>query len=301
MLRFRVADFLFEVETRREEVMHRRMANYHPFEVQAGDDAGERPLFRISLDDEVSIPECEPLKSFAYDLTEDTALLRIYDNRYILSITSASGHEFLLDCPMTKHSEGAEYRFHCNVTTRGVAPSPHILDHFIIFAFSLAMADRRGLFIHASTVVYGGKAVMFLAESGTGKSTHTQLWLNNISGAALLNDDAPILRVDGGKVTAYGTPWSGKLACYKNEKYPLAACVRIRRAPYNRIERISSISAFGALLPSCLPTLQQRDEMLDSVCETLSEVLPAVPVYTLDCLPDADAARTSYEAIFGKN
>jgi hypothetical protein len=168
----------------------------------------------------------------------------------------------------------------------------------LVQAFSFAAARRQTLLIHASTVVYDRQAVMFLAESGTGKSTHTRLWLENIPGSSLLNDDAPALRISGGKAVAFGTPWSGKTPCYKNEEYPLAACVRIRRAPYNRMEKLNAISAFGALLPSCLPTMQQHDDMLDAVCSTLSALIPAIRVYTLECLPDADAARLSNSTIF---
>ena len=75
--------------------------------------------------------------------------------------------------------------------------------------------------------------------------------------------------------------------------------VRIRRAPYNQITRLNTLQAFGAVLPSCLPTLQQDDRMLDILCDALSHMLSAVPVYTLDCLPNADAARVSSEALFG--
>lgn len=115
----------------------------------------------------------------------------------------------------------------------------------------------------------------------------------------LLNDDAPAVRISADSTTAYGTPWSGKTPCYRAEHYPLAALVRIRRAPYNQITRLNTLQAFGAVLPSCLPTLQQDDRMLDILCDALSHMLSAVPVYTLDCLPNADAARVSFEAIFG--
>ena len=142
---------------------------------------------------------------------------------------------------------------------------------------------------------------MFLGESGTGKSTHTRMWLESIAGARLLNDDAPALRVfSDGSVKAYGTPWSGKTPCYLNESYPLAAMTRIKRAPYNRMNRCGTLESFGAVLPSCLPTLQQCDETLDLLCNGLSGVLSAVPVYTLECLPDHDAAHTSCTAIFGE-
>ncbi len=319
MLYFRVAGFAFGIESAKEDAMLRRMGNYMPFRIggDTGDgiktgnndglSPGERMLFTLSLDSSVEIPAGEPSAVFRYDIAGDPAVLRIYPRRYLLSIESAhGGHTFNLDCRLTRHSSAGgtkdagkpEFEFNCDAATKGVAPPRHIVDHMLIQAFSFASADRQTLLIHASTVVYDGQAVMFLAESGTGKSTHTRLWIENIPGTSLLNDDAPALRLVDGKAVAFGTPWSGKTACYKNEEYPLAACVKIRRAPYNRMEKLNGIAAFGALLPSCLPTMQQHDDMLDAVCSTLSALMPSVPVYTLDCLPDADAARLSNSTVF---
>ena len=37
-----------------------------------------------------------------------------------------------------------------------------------------------------------------------------------------------------------------KLACYKNESYPIAAMVRIRQAAFNKIHHFDVIQALGA-------------------------------------------------------
>ena len=83
----------------------------------------------------------------------------------------------------------------------------------------LMLVPLETVAIHSSCIVYRGKAVLFLGASGTGKSTHTRLWLENIEGSTLLNDDSPFVRVEDGKVWAYGSPWSGKTSCYKQECY----------------------------------------------------------------------------------
>ena len=172
----------------------------------------------------------------------------------------------------------------------------------LVFALSLAVLEQGFLLIHSSTVVCAGKAVLFLGESGTGKSTHSRLWLENLPDTSLLNDDGPALRVQAdGSVTVYGTPWSGKTPCYRDVSYPLGAFVRICRAPYNRLSpRLSAIQALGATLPSCLPTLQQEDTLLDRVCANLSAVLRVAPVFRMECLPDADAARLSFETTLAR-
>ena len=163
----------------------------------------------------------------------------------------------------------------------------------------MAAAPLGTVAIHTSTICYQGKVVLFLGESGTGKSTHTRLWRENIEGAVLLNDDSPILRIIDGKPWVYGSPWSGKTPCYKNESYPLAACVRLSQAPFNKIEQLNVAQGYGALHPSCPPCFAYDDALYDSISGTLSNLLSNVPVYHLSCLPDAAAARLSCETIFG--
>lgn len=52
-----------------------------------------------------------------------------------------------------------------------------------------------GLFFHSSALMLDGKAYLFSAPSGTGKSTHTALWQRHFGGRVqMINDDKPIIR-----------------------------------------------------------------------------------------------------------
>ena len=166
-------------------------------------------------------------------------------------------------------------------------------------AYGVVTAPFETVAIHTSTIVCKGKAILFLGESGTGKSTHTRLWQEHIEGATLLNDDSPILRIIDGKPWIYGSPWSGKTPCYRNESYPLVACVRLSQAPYNQIKKLSIAQGYGALHPSCPPDFAYSDELYDCISGVLSTLLSTVPVYHLACLPNTEAARLSCETIFG--
>ena len=177
--------------------------------------------------------------------------------------------------------------------------NPVLLRFACWIAYGVVIAPFSTVAIHTSVIQYSGKAVFFLGESGTGKSTHTRLWRENIEGAVLLNDDSPILRLIDGKPWVFGSPWSGKTPCYKNESYPLAACVRLSQAPKNRIRKLSVTQGYGALHPSCPPCFAYDDALYDPISNVLSNLLSTVPVYHLACLPNADAARLSCETIFG--
>lgn len=152
--------------------------------------------------------------------------------------------------------------------------------------------------IHSSCIIYQDKAVLFLGESGTGKSTHTHLWNQHIKNATLLNDDSPILRVENGTVWAYGSPWSGKTPCYKSERHELKACVRLSQAPYNRITKLSVLHAYGAIHPSCPPEFAYDNNLYSHVSDFIGKLLSEIPFYHLSCLPNKEAALLSCRTIF---
>ena len=177
---------------------------------------------------------------------------------------------------------------------------PRLVRFALWIAYGLVTMPHQTVAIHTSVIEYKGRTVLFLGESGTGKSTHTRLWRENIEGAVLLNDDSPMLRIIDGKPWMFGSPWSGKTPCYKQESYPLAACVRLSQAPYNKIQRLSIPQAYAALHPSCPPDFAYDDALYDYISETIGDVLAQVPLYHLACLPDADAARLSCQTVFGE-
>lgn len=165
--------------------------------------------------------------------------------------------------------------------------------------YGLMTVRKNTVALHGSCIVYKGKAVLFLGESGTGKSTHTRLWRENIAGSKLLNDDSPIVRYEEGGVWVYGSPWSGKTPCYKAECYPLAGCVRLSQAPYNKIRRLNTLQAYAALHPSAPPAFAYEEELYSGVCSLLEKMVSSIPVYHLECLPDAEAVKLVCRTLYG--
>ena len=178
-------------------------------------------------------------------------------------------------------------------------PEPAMLRFGLWMMLGIVMTRHNAAMIHSSVIVAHGRAVLFLGESGTGKSTHTRLWRENIVGARLLNDDSPVLHIGpDGQPEVSGSPWSGKTPCYVDRTFPIAAIVRLSQAPHNRIIRLNALSSIGAVLPSCPPAFAYDAALQDRICTLVSDVLSCVPVYHLECLPDADAARLAHETIF---
>jgi len=175
-----------------------------------------------------------------------------------------------------------------------------ILKFALWFAFNI-FGSSYGVFgVHSSCIAYDGGAVLFLGESGTGKSTHTRLWYNNFDGATLLNDDSPIVSTETGTPMAFGSPWSGKTACFRNESYPLKGIVRLRQAPENQIKRLNIIESLAALYPSFPPAFAKTRQLNDKMMSSISTIISNVPVYQLDCLPNVEAALLSRKTVFGE-
>lgn len=222
------------------------------------------------------------------------------------------------------HSEGITYRFmrcthkryqflmlrsngckalflHYNPKEKAVwlsgSKAPDMLHFACWMAFGL-LTVGKAIAVHASTIAYKGRGVLFLGESGTGKSTHTRLWRKHIPEVYLLNDDSPLVRMCDGTAYLYGSPWSGKTPCYRNERVELAAIVRLSQATTNSIRRLSTLEAINALYPSCPPAFSNDNELSGLICSTLSDILSCTPVYYLACLPDEAAARLSFETLF---
>ena len=171
------------------------------------------------------------------------------------------------------------------------------IDNAAMLMFTFSTASLGTLEMHSSVTVNSGRAYMFLAESGTGKSTHSRMWLENIPGSELLNDDNPIVRVaDDGTVTVYGSPWSGKTPCYRNASAPLGAMVQIRRSPTNAATPLFVPEAY-ALISSSSSGFRGIASMADGLHETIAAIALNYPCFVLDCRPDAQAAQVCHKAV----
>ena len=172
-----------------------------------------------------------------------------------------------------------------------------ILNNFLMMLYAFSGATHATLMLHASVVTKDGRGYLFLGKSGTGKSTHSRLWVKHIEDADLLNDDNPIVRLyPNRKVMVYGSPWSGKTHCYKNEGASVGAFVRLKQAQENRIRREKTVNAFASLLPSC-SCLKQDRNIFDPVCDSIGRIVSSIPVYYLECLPNEEAALLCYNSI----
>lgn len=162
--------------------------------------------------------------------------------------------------------------------------------------FSQTVLSRHGVLLHAAAVAHKGKAYLFMGKSGTGKSTHAGLWIKSVPDCKLLNDDNPVVRIESGHPLAYGTPWSGKTPCYKDEGYELAGVARLRQSRINSFQPKRGIEAFVTILPGCA-VFPQATDLHTKLCDTLAQLTDHITVGAMECRPDKVAARTCAKAL----
>jgi len=172
-----------------------------------------------------------------------------------------------------------------------------VLSWLLMVVFAQAGLLHSTILLHASVVEDGTYAYAFLGKSGTGKSTHSRLWLNNFEDFQLLNDDNPAIRKNNDQqVYVYGTPWSGKTSCYRNIKRELKGIVRLQQAKTNEYINQSNKDKLIALLPSC-SAIRWNPHLFSAMTAVVVHVANEVPVGLLNNLPNNEAAMLCYNNI----
>ena len=146
--------------------------------------------------------------------------------------------------------------------------------------------------MHGSAVCAEGEAYLFTASSGTGKTTHTRLWLSQIPGAFVVNGDKPLIRLRGDRAEVCGTPWAGKEGMQTNTIVPLRAICLLTRGQENRIEETS----FRELYPILLQQTYRPAEAasMRKTMELVKRLGGIVKLYRLQCSMDPEAALTAF-------
>ena len=164
--------------------------------------------------------------------------------------------------------------------------------------FAKELLAYDGLYLHASAVVLEGKAYLFSAPSGTGKSTHTKKWCR-LFGATYLNDDKPVLRFVDNAWMVYGTPWSGKHDLSSPIGVPLGGIAFLWRGKENAIEKIPAEKAIPKFMSQSLWLVSTPEEM-EMQLSLVDRLLRSFPIWELTCRNDDEAAFVSRKAMTGK-
>ena len=149
---------------------------------------------------------------------------------------------------------------------------------------------------HAACVELAGEALCFTGDSGMGKSTRAQAWVDAL-GAEFISGDRPAIRLERDGNVACGVPWDGKEQIFRNVERPLKAILEVRRAPFTRLRRLSSKQACSVAVKQAFIPMWDPDAAALAVAN-VHRLCRTTPVYRLFCGPDVDSARAVHRILF---
>ena len=157
------------------------------------------------------------------------------------------------------------------------------------------LINRDTILLHGSSISIDGNGMIFIADSGVGKSTHSRHWQECFGDrVVMINDDKPLIKVDEDGATIYGTPWSGKMGLNTNVKVPLKFIFKLNRGE-DRVENIDKNKMWEVLMQQ---VYKSKDIMkMQKTISIIDRLTGNVPVYNIYCTDSVDAAKCVYEFI----
>jgi hypothetical protein len=292
------------------EILLAQMTNYEPFGVDQGLDA--EPIFTLRVEQNGLLNE-EQRSVYQHTFTDnsedDMPRIEVYrslEKDWLIRVSQIATSPIC--CELACNGDFTHGQLYIAGDCQDVR---FCIDNGLMLMYAFRTAPLMTLEMHAAVVVKkvpefqgsnGSKGenalgYLFLGHSGTGKSTHARQWLAAFEDAWLLNDDNPILRVmNDGQVRVYGSPWSGKTPCYKNDSAPVGGIIKLSQSSVNQIDTITLPQAYAYMLSSA-SGLKMEQSMADHLFETIKHIITHTPCYHLACLPNQEAASVCWDGV----
>ncbi|MBR0466318.1 MAG: hypothetical protein IJJ40_02345 [Clostridia bacterium] len=160
---------------------------------------------------------------------------------------------------------------------------------------AVGLLDYDTFLMHGAVVGLDGKAYLFTAPSGVGKTTHTKLWLETFPGAFIINGDKPLISMRNGKFYACGSPWAGKEGQNRNTSLPLCAVCVLARGKENEIIPLDFDKVFPFIISQTYRPVKK--ESIEKTMKYINELGKTVKFYYLRCNMDSSAAKTAFRGM----
>lgn len=168
--------------------------------------------------------------------------------------------------------------------------------------FGEQLPIRNAFVLHSACFDVDGVGVAFAAHSGTGKTTHMNLWQKLLGEKmVVVNGDKPIVRFfDNEPETpyAYGTYWNGKEHLGCNMRTKLQHICFIERSETNFVERMEKADIIDRIIKQIY---KPADPIaLIKTMDLIDRLLSCCKLWVIHCNMEDEAAEVAYNTIFGE-
>lgn len=258
-------------------------------------------LFRIDKDAYNRL-ESRHLYTFNDDFPSDVGKMifdgssfRVYENGDNYYKITSRVDEIEYKCALTekKGESGGVLSF----TQGGYSKLKTTAELFRLIDTMSALLFYNGLMLHASFIDFNGRAILFSADPGTGKSTQADLW-HRYTDAQILNGDRVILRLTDDGWLAYGNPACGSSDICVNGCVPLDTIAFLKQSPFNRVNDLQSLEKFMKLSSQLSCGVRKSDDT-NKLLKLTEKLAGDVRICELECTPDERAVRVLMDKIGG--
>lgn len=289
---YRVARHCLALQMDAASPLWRHLGNYTPFETEKSDGMGN--IFTLTVTDTLSVDTSHFILMMVCGDDDDCMKIEVMkgnDGEYLFGLRMPYSDVVNGRLLISSDYRNASLSMQGNEGERLVT-----LHRSLMLCYLLSTATMDTLLMHSSVVLNNGRGYLFMGRSGTGKSTHSSLWLKHIPGSELMNDDNPVVRIIDGVAWVFGSPWSGKTPCYRNVSAPIGGFVRLRQAKENHICLLGTVESYASLLTSS-SGMSWETMLADGKSRALQQLIATVPCWLLRCLPDEAAARLCADTV----
>lgn len=148
------------------------------------------------------------------------------------------------------------------------------LFHAIRLLFLYRAQQSGRIAIHSASLYYREKTWLFAGSSGTGKSTHTNLW-NTRFHTPIINGDLNLIGLSDGRPMVFGTPWCGTSGIFHTGVLPLGGIIHLKQNGTNECQTLTKDAQTLSLLyrtisPSWTGELMDRNlQLATSISEKI--------------------------------